>query len=63
MDDNGNTSAWMDDLAELIKRKKEENEVLKKVHDSFSHPAHENDSFGEPQDVSPDKQSENTNQY
>ncbi len=38
-DENNNT--WLDDLSLLIRKKKEENEILKKLQDSLQHPVDE----------------------
>ena len=35
MDENEKPSSWLNDLSELIKRKKEENELLKKLRESL----------------------------
>ena len=38
MDENEKPASWLDDLSELIKRKKEENEPLKKLRESLDLP-------------------------
>ena len=32
-----NINSWVDELSQLIRKKKEENEILKKLHDSLQH--------------------------
>jgi len=35
---NESDNSWTEDIAELIRKKKEENEILKRLGESFSHP-------------------------
>ncbi|MEI6749315.1 MAG: hypothetical protein WCM93_09155 [Bacteroidota bacterium] len=35
---NESDKFWIDELAEIIRKKKEENEILKRLGESFSHP-------------------------
>jgi hypothetical protein len=44
MDENNKPGSWLNDLSELIKRKKEENELLLKVRHSLELPKPDHDT-------------------
>lgn len=56
-----NTNSWLDDLSQLIRKKKEENEILKKLHESLQH-SDDNKNNATAHSSAVNEKSEETNQ-
>ena len=50
---------WINDLSELIRKKKEENEALKKLHEAFTEPGKENNPERDSEDIIQENETDN----